>query len=654
MSTALIVTFAYAQRLSMMYTRNIRSFSHYSQGTMPGIKIRAAIVNAARTAIATAIVAVFFISTVWAQPELSSAYIPAQSAREFHEWLSRLPASQDRNHSAHRFLLGIQASLKIPSDGRIRFLMPRAKSASKKLKSLLDQSFHPEERTAYEDFIERVVKELRQSAAKYESISNDAVAYRLQWLAAGFQALHLGMDDAPWSPSEPLTQLRRVNPTVKGVHPITQWPASRYQLIQTPNFEIAFQNANKDAVEIAEVCEQIYAIWQQIFFSYCNEVETASRRAAQRQNPFQVVVFPNRNAYEKGLQSLVPSIGFSTGYYNQNTRASFFFFEKKSYATLVHELTHQFFVEATEGSILFDADKTAGFWVAEGIALFMESYSAIDLGGSCLVDIGGWDSNRLQAARFRFLRDQTWFPWEYFGAINGQKFKTLDDLAPRYSQACGLAHSWMEMDSKSRALLIRNLTALYRQGTPSPLQPSTDDELIQWYRSYMLKGPAQSIDYLPHDNRNELVLSRTKIDSAWLLEQLKLKRNWDSLDVAFTEVDDTAWTNPNVPWDIVRLNVESTHITDNSLESFAKMPRLTELDLSNCEITDSGLRSLAGNKTLRTLWLAGTGVTDQALEILLSMPRLEALQVRGSKITEDGWKRLIQKLPRLKANSTGP
>jgi hypothetical protein len=150
------------------------------------------------------------------------------------------------------------------------------------------------------------------------------------------------------------------------------------------------------------------------------------------------------------------------------------------------------------------------------------------------------------------------------------------------------------------------------------------------------------------------VLSRCDVDSSWLLDSLASKRHWDSIDVSFSKVDDEAWVKQGVDWDIVRLNVESSKVTDSSIESFSKMPRLQELDLSNCSVTDKGVASLRDHKTLRTLWLAGTSITDQSIAVLATLPRLEAIHVPSTNVSSDGWQQLLQAIPRLRGKSTGP
>jgi hypothetical protein len=596
------------------------------------------------------------VSSLGVRTSCAQTLLPFESSQPFYEWLVALPQSQDAKHPGYAFLQSARAILEIPADGRQRFLMPRSKSNAKRISLLLDQAFAaPEERVKFQQFVQQMQREIERSAEELESRREWSEAYRLRWLASGFAEL-TPSSKAAWSPAGDILQPKRAPTGTKGPHPITQWPASSYQLVLTPNFEIAFQTKQSDTSDIVEICEQTYAIWKQLFYSYWSSSSTVGPDyRSNPAGPFQVIIFRNKENYLKALQSQVRNVAVSTGYYHQNAKACFFYMEdRRSFTTMVHELTHQFFIESSSLPIQFDSDQTGGFWAAEGIALYMESLSLRDMGASVLIDIGGWDSSRLQAGRFRFLRDQMWFPWDAFGSANGIRFRSMEDIAPRYSQACGLAHYWMENSTASKTQIAKHLDSIYRRGSPIVFEPNDDELIMKSYFDHLRRGPRSGNSYLPFANRNELVLSRCDVDSSWLLDSLASKRHWDSIDVSFSKVDDEAWVKQGVDWDIVRLNVESSKVTDSSIESFSKMPRLQELDLSNCSVTDKGVASLRDHKTLRTLWLAGTSITDQSIAVLATLPRLEAIHVPSTNVSSDGWQQLLQAIPRLRSKSTGP
>lgn len=574
-------------------------------------------------------------------------------AKALLAWIEQLPQANKTQHPNYEFFLTLKAALTIPADGRQRFVMPSSATRAKRQVLALRQAFTSDiERKQFETQLDDLLRSIRQQIQVAESDQQSEAAFRLRWAHAGLTMLGPQPFGNEWSPAEAIINPKRPGPNQNPNHPVMGWRGSSYEWIRTPNFDIASRGSKADAAMLAELCEQVFAVWQQIFFEYWHFRGETLRATT---TPFQVVLFANRREYEESLKRQVPNVELSTGYYNQGSKHSFFYLDQsKSYATLVHELTHQFFAEASSKPIAFDPDSTPGFWAAEGIALYMESLSIRELGPAILVDVGGWDAPRLQPARFHFLRNETWLTADSFGRMAGITFRKPTDLALRYSHACGLAHRWMDSSSESRAQLIQFLKHLYFQDSHAILKPWDDEALPKAYAEYMQSLPAISSFYLPHGNRSDLVLSRCRVDSDWLIRLLGNKVAWNWVDVSFTQVDDDAFSEGTVSWDIARLSVENTKVTDASLAAFQQMTRLTELDLTNCKITDIGMKQMAGNRSIRTLWLTGTQVTDDTLKVLESMSRLESVHLDRTRISAEAWLQFLKKRPRLKTASIGP
>lgn len=574
-------------------------------------------------------------------------------ARALLVWVEQLPQANNKQHPNYEFFRSLKASLSKPADGRQRFVMPSSATRAKRQLLALRQAFASDsERKQFETKLDDLLRSIRQQIPVAESERHGEAAFRLRWAHAGLTMLGPQPFGDKWSPAEAIINPKRPGPNQNPNHPVTGWRGSSYEWIRTPNFDIASRGSKADAAMLAELCEQVFAVWQQVFFDYWH-VEGEQLRAST--TPYQVVLFANRREYEESLKRQVPNVELSTGYYSQGAKHSFFYLDQsKSYATLVHELTHQFFAEASSRPIEFDPDSTPGFWAAEGIALYMESLSVREMGPAILVDVGGWDAPRLQPARFHFLRNETWLTADSFGRMAGVAFRKPTDLALRYSHACGLAHRWMDSSGESRAQLIQYLKHLYFQDSNAILMPWDDEALPKAYAEYMQSIPASSSFYLPHGNRSDLVLSRCRVDSEWLIRLLGNKSAWNWVDLSFTQVDDYAFSEGNVSWDFARLSVENTKVTDASLAAFQQMTRLTELDLTNCKITDIGMQQLAGNRSIRTLWLTGTQVTDDAIKVLEGMSRLESVHLDRTQTSAEAWQQFLKKRPRLKATSTGP
>lgn len=418
------------------------------------------------------------------------------------------------------------------------------------------------------------------------------------------------------------------------------WGPGTYQSARSEHFAILSQAGEKPTAEVTLVCEAIYSVWQELFaekFPFPNTQTPA----------FRVVLLRNREAYIRALKTIEPRISISTGYYSPKHRIAFFYWESnKSFPTLVHELTHQFFDATCSDQSRFDADQDPGAWALEAVALYMESWSEESIGGIRVVDIGGWDAPRFQAGRYRRLRDQYWIPWEEFSMADGKRLRADPDVAAWYSQACGLAHFWLDRDEASRDTFLDYLAEVYKQkGHAASSRLTIDDPLRTAYDQFLLNSATDRPAML---RRNEIVLTRCPVDSQSLLNWPLSLRKTSWLDLGFTQIDDRVFTQSgSVPWDVVRLNLESTQITDASMAAIASMKNLTELDLSGCKVTDTGLEALANHPSLKQLWLTNSAVTDRSIEVLASIPRLERLEASGS-LSAEGYQQLLKKKPRMK------
>jgi len=543
--------------------------------------------------------------------------------------------------------------------GRQRFVIPDARervvSGASGLRERLRASGSLDEVYAY---LEKRAKAAEENASRSQASGDFSNAYAQQWRAVGLRSV-LDLRDANGKPSGPASawsglKTRRASENL----PLVTWGAGSYLQTSTRNFVVNSQAAERPTLEIAEACEMTYAIWKQLFYGvWAGDRRVLLDSDEPNQEPFRIVLFRTRDAYIKALRTMEPRIGISTGYYSPTHRTSFFYFDgTKSLFTLVHELTHQFFNEAIGEAPAFDSNNDPGFWVIEGVALYMESTSSRSIGGAKLIDVGGWDSPRLQAGRYRRLHDEFWIPTDEFFQASGGKFRNIQELPAWYSQACGLTHSWLDASAESRGAFLEYLRGVYRGegGASVTLLGDSDDSIRLRYDHYLLEscndGVVDGRRRPFFSRREEAVLSNCKATSGGLLDWDLRYRKSPWLDLTGTEVDDRLFLDAEeMPWEVVRLGLEATKVSDASMPLIAKMKTLSELDLTNCNITDEGLKSLRGHPTLRSLWLAGTKVTDDSLQILASLPRLERASVEGTSVSTDGWNQLLLRKPSLKS-----
>ncbi len=98
---------------------------------------------------------------------------------------------------------------------------------------------------------------------------------------------------------------------------------------------------------------------------------------------------------------------------------------------------------------------------------------------------------------------------------------------------------------------------------------------------------------------------------------------------------------------VVELNLAKTKVTDASMNTIARWPRLTRLNLSRTAVTDQGLKALRQLKTLQMLNLFGTAITDQSIEAIGSIPDLKEVTLWQTQITSAGVTKLKQQRPEV-------
>ncbi len=553
-----------------------------------------------------------------------------------------------------------------PSD-RHRFVLPRPIAASKISADHIRNLFDTKEAwTEFQRAFESLMDSTEKAISSAEAKQDWEAGYRLRWRLAGMQSVvpialgHKQTTRVGWSHSEALESPLAVRKAYTN-HPKTLWPAGSYSITNSPHFEIASQSESRATSEVAVLCEQAFAIWKQMFYrAWATKHVVAHEYVEALDHRFSVVLFRNRDAYAKALRS-IKDIGLSTGYYDPNQKVALFYWDGvKTQNTVIHELTHQFFYESNARPVLLDTDRGSGFWVVEGVALYMESMSTRACGGSWIADVGGWDSPRLQAGRYRRLHDKYWVPWDEFHTADGRVFRGEKDIRAWYSQAAGLAHLWLDGTVEQRQSFQQYVESVYANKEDPKLlgDLSEDKSLRDVFDRFLIHGPSTTVVRPFFANRREAVLSRSRMTSKQLLDWPLEYRTSSWLDLSFTQVDDGLFVAgdrsvaPN--WNVQRFNLESTKVTDASMLAIAENKSMLELDLSNCPITDDGLAALKDHKSLKSLWLNQCDVTDASIGVLLSISQLEAVHLSKSRVSPQGWERLLFAKPRLKSKSTAP
>jgi len=266
--------------------------------------------------------------------------------------------------------------------------------------------------------------------------------------------------------------------------------------IETEHFLIRTNHSLEAGVALGVKLERLYRVWRQLFYRYyATEAEMASwfnlqaKAQAVRLPQHQVVYFRSREDYQAALREAIPQIDKTIGLYFAPTRRCYFFagdeFEER---TLLHEATHQLFHETRPVSP--QAGRAANFWIIEGVAMLMETLRE----ENDFLVLGGWEDQRIQAARYRLLEENFYVPLAEFCTYGMEKLQSDLRIATLYSQAAGLTHFLVFFDGgRYRDVLIEYLRAVYTgrddPGTLARLTQTPYSELDRQYRTYMSSSP---------------------------------------------------------------------------------------------------------------------------------------------------------------------
>ena len=430
------------------------------------------------------------------------------------------------------------------------------------------------------------------------------------------------------------------------------WRPRTYWQIESAHYRITTSHSAEAGVELARKLDLLHSVWRQVFFNYWSASESLSERLRGgnarlgKRQKLDVVLFRNRDEYVEQLQKHEPQIAMSLGYYMKGRRTAFFYAGDESVVpTWFHEATHQLFQEF--GDAIEEVGEDSNFWLAEGIAVYMESL--VDFGGHCT--LGGFDADRLQYARARALGGQFYMPLEELVSLGREGLQKHDEIGRIYTQAAGIVHFLMDgQRGEYRRSLVDLVTLLYLGRVRSDSLPRLLDlPLDQLDEAYVRFLAVRDDDFRflnPPAYRRNLGLGRTDVSDA-AAERLRGSQQLRWLDLSFTKVTDKALAHLSDAAQLRQLNLEGTAIGDKAIESLADLRELEELDLSNTRVTDACLEQLSRFGKLKVLWLTNTSVSDAGIARLARLKLLEVLDVSNTKVTVEGLQSLQELLPQL-------
>jgi hypothetical protein len=87
---------------------------------------------------------------------------------------------------------------------------------------------------------------------------------------------------------------------------------------------------------------------------------------------------------------------------------------------------------------------------------------------------------------------------------------------------------------------------------------------------------------------------------------------------------------------VIGVDLDSPHVTDDSLASLKHLCGLTRVYIGECSITKRGLKELQSVPSLQELYLSCSCVDDDALAILARCPHLKLLEIQRCNVTDAG------------------
>ena len=251
--------------------------------------------------------------------------------------------------------------------------------------------------------------------------------------------------------------------------------------VETEHYSVETNHSLERGVQVAQSLEKFYAFFLQTFPAFFTRPDDAATllkglnaTANRSRSRYKVHYYRTRDEYVSNLSPKIANIAMTNGFYSMSDRVAYFYEQDHAAGdeTLYHEATHQIFYECIARQREVGAQ--AHFWVLEGIACYMESFS----GDGNAMTVGNPRHLRVRAAQYRINVDKYYLPLQQFTAMGMVPFQVSPDIQKNYSQASGLVYFFMHYDGgRYRDALIEHLAQQYHTSGPRPKSPATLEEL---------------------------------------------------------------------------------------------------------------------------------------------------------------------------------
>ncbi len=446
-------------------------------------------------------------------------------------------------------------------------------------------------------------------------------------------------------------QLQPKPARAKTALPLTGWRAGEYYTIKTAHFEIVTNATAAAGAKLARQLESLYSVWQQMFVDFwCNTTSFSKRLlgesvALYNKRIHRVVLFAEEAQYQQFfLQRSIPNTN-SSGFYHEASERSFLHLGETRANPWIHEVTHQLFSELGPGLSQVAAEQNV--WAVEGVATYMESLR--DYGR--FATLGGFESKRLQYARYNTLVNQMYEPLAQVVTLSNQELSAHPRIVQLYSQCSGLTHFLMDgKKGEYRQAFFDLLRKIYtRTDTPgsfAQLSRTSYEQIDQQYREFLKVTDEDLRRIRPDTDLAALCVAFGDITDRGLA-RLHGQKNLTWLDATGCPISDTSVELFRSLPGLREVTLDGTKVSDETVEVLAELANLETLDLANTRVTDKSVQLLAGKASLKVLYLTGTMVTDQAAGDLETIVNLVILELTGTQMSDEAVNKVKSSLTRL-------
>lgn len=440
---------------------------------------------------------------------------------------------------------------------------------------------------------------------------------------------------------------------------ILRWRVGRYRTWNTPHFAVHSTADPESSAAIARRLERFYWIWTQVFFPLWQDqtkvAPAIAGRGALASGPerLNVVLFTDRDQYNDELAQHVPGIEQSSGFYSDRQRCIFLFAGPAADpATWYHELTHQLLREATRCGLPARTVPGAsdGFWLVEGIASYMESVRI----GATYALVGGWESPRLQFARYRAFATGDAMPLAELAVAGRAEVRRRDDLPRWYAHAATYTHLLMDTPvAGGRDAIFAKLQPMYAIDLPRDRQPPQGKidhaEATRHVEAFLRLNDKRLYTPDPAIPIESICLHRTEVTPAGL-RKIAPQTHLRWLDLGHLPVEESqVQAIVAKAGKLKQLNLEGTRVGDGIGDLLAEANRLQELDLSFTPVATAPGR-LHPEAPIETLFLTGTQLDRTTAAKLLQRDSLKQFDLQRTRVSDQEAAELQRQFPGVRVN----